>query len=204
MNLKISWIEINQELLPHSDLDSEDDLNTISNEILEAFEVGGYSEEVQLDEKIILVASTFTSKLIGDIPKIIKIYELGRWGKLFSGDTIAVIGESITYALLIQLFNIDIVDLVPFRNVKYLGTISDLAINIEKYDKLKKFLGADKGILFVNARATMIYKRSYIAKRIAESLTAIENVRYPDNYGLISYVIKYNQELYDLCIIVKP
>ncbi|MEM3999526.1 MAG: hypothetical protein QXW86_01765, partial [Saccharolobus sp.] len=137
MKLKISWIELSQDLLPHSDLDSAEDLKLVSNEILEAFEIGGYSEELELDDKILAVTSVFSSKLLQDIPKSIKIYEMGRWGRLLSGDVVTVVGETITYALLNQLFGISINDILPFRNVKFLGIISDLAINIEKYNKLR-------------------------------------------------------------------
>lgn len=80
MKLKISWIELSQDLLPHSDLDSAEDLKLVSNEILEAFEIGGYSEELELDDKILTVTSVFSSKLLQDISKSIKIYEMGRWG----------------------------------------------------------------------------------------------------------------------------
>ncbi|QXJ32988.1 hypothetical protein [Saccharolobus shibatae] len=204
MKLKISWIELSQDLLPHSDLDSAEDLKLVSNEILEAFEIGGYSEELELDDKILAVTSVFSSKLLQDIPKSIKIYEMGRWGKLLSGDVVTVIGETITYALLNQLFGISINDILPFRNVKFLGTISDLAINIEKYDKLRKFLNAKNGLLFVEAKATMTFRRSQIVNTISKSLVTIENLRYPDNYGLISYVVKYNNQLYDMMILIKP
>ncbi|AAK41060.1 hypothetical protein SULI_09305 [Saccharolobus solfataricus] len=204
MKLKISWIELSQDLLPHSDLDSPEDLKLISNEILEAFEIGGHSEEIELDDKILTITSIFSSKLLQDIPKSIRIYEMGRWGKLLSGDVVTVIGETITYALLNQLFNISINDILPFRNVKFLGTISDLAINIEKYDTLRKFLNAKSGLLFVEAKATMTFRRSQIVNTISKSLVTIENLRYPDNYGLISYIIKYNNQLYDLMILIKP
>ncbi|ACP38133.1 hypothetical protein [Saccharolobus islandicus] len=204
MKLKISWIELSQDLLPHSDLDSAEDLKLVSNEILEAFEIGGYSEELELDDKILTVTSVFSSKLLQDISKSIKIYEMGRWGKLLSGDVVTVVGETITYALLNQLFGISINDILPFRNVKFLGTISDLAINIEKYDKLRKFLNAKNGLLFVEAKATMTFRRSQIVNTISKSLVTIENLRYPDNYGLISYVVKYNNQLYDMMILIKP
>ncbi|ACP35482.1 conserved hypothetical protein [Sulfolobus islandicus Y.G.57.14] len=204
MKLKISWIELSQDLLPHSDLDSAEDLKLVSNEILEAFEIGGYSEELELDDKILAVTSVFSSKLLQDISKLIKIYEMGRWGKLLSGDVVTVVGETITYALLNQLFGISINDILPFRNVKFLGTISDLAINIEKYDKLRKFLNAKNGLLFVEAKATMTFRRSQIVNTISKSLVTIENLRYPDNYGLISYVVKYNNQLYDMMILIKP
>jgi hypothetical protein len=204
VKLKISWIELSQDLLPHSDLDSAEDLKLVSNEILEAFEIGGYSEELELDDKILAVTSVFSSKLLQDISKLIKIYEMGRWGKLLSGDVVTVVGETITYALLNQLFGISINDILPFRNVKFLGTISDLAINIEKYDKLRKFLNAKNGLLFVEAKATMTFRRSQIVNTISKSLVTIENLRYPDNYGLISYVVKYNNQLYDMMILIKP
>ncbi|MEM4041706.1 MAG: hypothetical protein QXD91_00565 [Saccharolobus sp.] len=204
MKLRVSWIQISQELLPHSDMDSETDLKTVTDAILDTFEIGGYSEEYELDEKIIQITTAFFSKTVSDIPKLIRAYELNKWGKTLSGDISTVIGESITYSLLIQLFNINIKDLLPFRNVKYLATISDLAINIEKYEKLKKFLNAKNGILFVNARATMSYRRYYIAKKLSESLISLETIRYPDNYGLISYIIKYDNQLYDLGIIIRP
>jgi len=204
VKLKISWIELSQDLLPHSDLDSAEDLKLVSNEILEAFEIGGYSEELELDDKILTVTSVFSSKLLQDISKSIKIYEMGRWGKLLSGDVVTVVGETITYALLNQLFGISINDILPFRNVKFLGTISDLAINIEKYDKLRKFLNAKNGLLFVEAKATMTFRRSQIVNTISKSLVTIENLRYPDNYGLISYVVKYNNQLYDMMILIKP
>ncbi|MCH4814978.1 MAG: hypothetical protein QXY87_04100 [Saccharolobus sp.] len=204
MKLKISWIELSQDLLPHSDLDSAEDLKLVSNEILEAFEIGGYSEELELDDKILAVTSVFSSKLLQDIPKSIKIYEMGRWGRLLSGDVVTVVGETITYALLNQLFGISINDILPFRNVKFLGIISDLAINIEKYNKLRKFLNAKNGLLFVEAKATMTFRRSQIVNTISKSLVTIENLRYPDNYGLISYVVKYNNQLYDMMILIKP
>nr|WP_238842140.1 hypothetical protein [Sulfolobus sp. E11-6] len=131
MRLKISWIELSQDLLPHSDLDSKEDLKFISNEILEAFEIGGYSDEIELDDKILEITSIFSSKLVNDILRSIQIYEKGRWGKLLSGDIVTVIGETITYALLNQLFDVSINDILPFRGVKFLGIISDLVINIE-------------------------------------------------------------------------
>ncbi|WP_338601416.1 hypothetical protein V6M85_00065 [Sulfolobus tengchongensis] len=205
MKLKISWIEVDQDLIPHSELDSANDLKYVSNEILEAFEIGGYSEEIELDEKLLLIiASVYSSKLIPDIHKAIKIYELGRWGKLLSGDVVTVIGETLTYALLVQLFDVKIEDVLPLRNVKYLGTIVDLAINIEKYEKLREFLNAKRGTLFVDAKATMSYKRSYILSRLSHSLVALESLRYPDNYALLSYIIKYNNQLYDLGVIIRP
>ncbi len=206
MNLKISWIEIQQDILPHTDTDSEKDLEFLANEILEAYEIGGISEEIELDDKLFTITTALTSKLTSsaDIPKIIELYRLGKWGKLLSGDISSVIGESVAYTLLIQKFNVSIKDILPFRNVKYTKTITDLVINIEKYPKLREFLKADRGLLFVNARATMSYKRSYILKRLIESISIIENVRYPDHFGLVSYIVKLNDEYHNICVIIRP
>nr|WP_238842141.1 hypothetical protein [Sulfolobus sp. E11-6] len=56
----------------------------------------------------------------------------------------------------------------------------------------------------MEAKATMTYRRSQVVNTILKSLVTIENLRYPDNYGLISYIIRYNNQLYDLMILIKP
>ncbi|MEM0122671.1 MAG: hypothetical protein QXG79_04755, partial [Saccharolobus sp.] len=61
MKLRLSWIQISQDLLPHSDMDSETDLKTVTDAILDTFEIGGYSEEYELDEKIIQITTAFFS-----------------------------------------------------------------------------------------------------------------------------------------------
>ncbi|MEM4139368.1 MAG: hypothetical protein QW250_07535, partial [Sulfolobaceae archaeon] len=163
------------------------------------------AEVVKIDIASLFAASILSNKMVNGIIESIYEYILGKWnGKQFSGDVSAVIGQSIGFALLEALFDIPITEIIPLRNIKYLGLTTDAIIEIEKYEKLKKFLNVDKGVLFFNSRATSSFKKNYIIDKLMKSILNIEIMRYPSHYGLISYSVLTNQDLLILLTLIKP
>lgn len=193
MKLKISWLRIPSDLIPHESNESERDLEVVAEAIVDAYEESPL-EEFEVDEKLLLFSSIFSSRIIGDLPSNL-IYVYGRWGgKYFSGDISASLAESIVYSVLEGKFGVKLTDILPLRQVKFKGLITDTFINIEKYPKLKEFLGAEEGgLLLVNARSMLAYDRRLLARHIAKDLVTSENVRYPDNYSLLSYLIELSK-----------
>ncbi|AWR96562.2 hypothetical protein DFR86_02690 [Acidianus sulfidivorans JP7] len=191
MKLKTSWLRISSDIIPHDSNDSVEDLDVVSKGIVEALE-NSNKEDFELDEKILIFTNIFTSRIIENLDSNISYY-LGKWGgKYFSGDISASLGEAIAYAFLEQKFDIKITDILPLRQVKFQGIVTDTYLKIEKYPKIKEFLGAENGILFINTRSMMTYDKNLLSRNISKDLIISENLRYPDNYSLLSYLIGVN------------
>lgn len=193
------------DLLPHTDKDSNSDLNEVVNCILDEFENREYFEEIEIDPKLINILGIFSGRIVEGIADNLIDYYDGRWsGKLFSGDISATLGESLTYAILYTKFNVDISKIIPLRIVKYLGISPDTIINLNNNEKLVEFLGATKSsILLVNSRSSINYNRYLIAENIKKDILNLENLRYPDNYSLLSYIMNYNG-LSSLMLVINP
>jgi len=205
MNVKVIKYTIDSNQIPRKK-GEETKLLNLCRDILNYFERNmNNAEIINVDYITILAASIFSSKIVNGILESIYEYILGKWdGKQFSGDVSAVIGQSIGFALLESLFDIPLTEIIPLRNVKYLGLVSDTVINIGKYEKLKKFLGIDRGILFFNSRSTTAYRRNYVIDKLMKSILNIETMRYPSHYGLISYSIFHNKEIFALLTVINP
>lgn len=205
MNVKVIKYTIDSNQIPRKK-GEETKLLNLCRDILNYFERNiNNAEIINIDYITILAASIFSSKIVNGILESIYEYILGKWdGKQFSGDVSAVIGQSIGFALLESLFDIPLTEIIPLRNVKYLGLVSDTVINIGKYEKLKKFLGVDRGILFFNSRSTTTYRRNYVIDKLMKSILNIETMRYPSHYGLISYSIFHNKEIFALLTVINP
>jgi len=205
MNVKVIKYTIDSNQIPRKKGEEAKLLN-LCRDILNYFERNiNNAEIINIDYITILAASIFSNKIVNGILESIYEYILGKWdGKQFSGDVSAVIGQSIGFALLESLFDIPLTEIIPLRNVKYLGLVSDTVINIGKYEKLKKFLGVDRGILFFNSRSTTTYRRNYVIDKLMKSILNIEIMRYPSHYGLISYSIFHNKEIFALLTVINP
>lgn len=189
MKVKITWIYVPSDLLPHDERDDNDDVEVIADAILEEFEKGE-KEELVINEKVLIPASILSSRIIEDLPSNLS-YFLGKWGgKYFSGDISGALGEIIVYTILEEKFGVKLFDILPLREVKFMGMITDAFIRVGKYEKLKEFLGdkSGKSLLFVNVRSSVKFDRSTARKNITKDLITSENLRYPDNYSLLSYV----------------
>ncbi|ARM75041.1 hypothetical protein [Acidianus manzaensis] len=188
MKLKISWLKIPSDLIPHESNENED-LDVVAEGIVETLEQN-QNENFELDDKLLIISSIYSSRIIEDLFSNTS-YLLGRWGgKYYSGDISASIGEAIVYSFLEQRFSIKLTDIIPLRQVKFQGIITDTFINIEKYPKLKEFLDTEKGTLYTNIRSMIKYDRRTLAKNISKDIIISENLRYPDNYSLLSYLIE--------------
>jgi len=205
MNVRVIKYTIDSNQIPRKK-GEEIKLLNLCRDILNYFERNmNNAEIIDIDYVTILAASIFSNKIVNGILESIYEYILGKWdGKQFSGDVSAVIGQSIGFALLESLFDIPLTEIIPLRNVKYLGLVSDTVINIGKYEKLKKFLGVDRGILFFNSRSTTAYRRNYVIDKLMKSILNIETMRYPSHYGLISYSIFHNKEIFALLTVINP
>ncbi|AWR93427.1 hypothetical protein [Acidianus brierleyi] len=205
MKIKLYWISIDSDILPHTDKDSNSDLNEVVNCILDEFESRDYFEELEIDPKLITILGIFSGRIVEGIADNLIDYYDGRWsGKLFSGDISATLGESLTYAILYTKFDIDISRIIPLRIVKYLGVSPDTIISSDNNKKLVEFLGITKSaILLVNSRSSINYNRYITAENIKKDILNLENLRYPDNYSLLSYVMNYNG-LSSLMLVIKP
>jgi len=164
-----------------------------------------YKRQIEIDPKLINVLGIFSGRIVEGIADNLIDYYDGRWsGKLFSCDISATLGESLTYAILYTKFNIDISKIIPLRIVKYLGISPDTIINLNNNEKLVEFLGATKSsILLVNSRSSINYNRYLIAENIKKDILNLENLRYPDNYSLLSYIMNYNG-LSSLMLVINP
>ncbi|QKQ99565.1 hypothetical protein GWK48_03405 [Metallosphaera tengchongensis] len=200
MRLKISLIEISSEVIPHHLNESDDDISTVSHLLVEALTKGMPSEVVDIDEGKVFMASLLSSRLIEGIP-----YNLdpSRWGgKYYSGDVSATIGETLTYAFLEEKFDVKFTDIVPLRQVKYLGYSPDALVDAGKSPTLLTYLGG-KGFLFINARGSFRWSQNWLTRNLVRDLIQVEKIRYPDNYGLLSYV--YRDEGWNLAgVVIRP
>ncbi|BDC18292.1 hypothetical protein [Acidianus sp. HS-5] len=203
MKVKITWIYIPSDLLPHDEKDDDKDMEVVADGILEEFEKGGEKEELTIDEKTLIPASILSSRIIEDLPSNLS-YFLGRWGgKYFSGDVSGALGEIIVYAVLEEKFGVKFLDILPLREVKFMGMLTDTFIHIGKYEKLKKFVGDKEGkaLLFVNIRSSVNFDKGTTRKNLMKDLTTSENLRYPDNYSLLSYVFGDGNVM---MVVIKP
>lgn len=194
MKLKISWIRIPSDLIPHDSNENENDLEVISEGIVDAFEQSS-AEEFEIDDKLLIFTGIFASRMVENLQSNIS-YVFGRWGgKYFSGDISASLAESIVYSILEQKFGVELTDILPLRQVKFKGIIPDTFFSIEKYPKLQEFLNTEKGLLCVNIRSMLTYDKRLLARNILKDIVVSENIRYPDNYSLLSYLIELNKLL---------
>ncbi len=203
MKVKLTWIYVPSDLLPHEEKDDDNDMEVIADGILEEFEKGGEKEELTIDEKILISASLLSSRIIEDLPSNLS-YFLGRWGgKYFSGDVSGALGEIIVYTILEEKFRVKFLDILPLREVKFMGMLTDTFIHIGKYEKLKEFLGDKEGksLLFVNVRSSVNFDRTTVRKNLIKDLVTSENLRYPDNYSLLSYIFGDGNIM---MVVVKP
>ncbi len=205
MKIRLYWIDIPSDLLPHTEKDSSSDLKVVVNSILDEFESRDYFEEIEIDPKLINIMGIFSGRIIEGLSDNLFDYYDGRWaGKLFSGDISAALGESFTYAILDVKFDIDISKIIPLRIVKYLGISPDIIIDIDSNKKLRDFLGATKpSILLVNSRSSIRYNRYLLAENISKDILNLEDLRYPNNYSLLSYIMNYNG-LSSLMLVIRP
>lgn len=205
MKIRLYWIDISSDLLPHTEKDSSSDLKVVVNSILDEFESRDYFEEIEIDPKLINIMGIFSGRIIEGLSDNLFDYYDGRWaGKLFSGDISAALGESFTYAILDVKFDIDISKIIPLRIVKYLGISPDIIIDIDSNKKLRDFLGATKpSILLVNSRSSIRYNRYLLAENISKDILNLEDLRYPNNYSLLSYIMNYNG-LSSLMLVIRP
>ena len=202
MKLKFSSLEIDGELLPH-EKNEIDQFKELSTYIYEAINEADYID-LEIDDNVINIFSFLTTKLIEGLTDNIyaSIFE-NKGAKYLSGDISLVISEALTYATLHSLYKVSLKNIIPFRSVKYLGTIVDAMIDLNKEEELKRRLGVNGGFLFINIRASMTPRSYYIVDKLARSLMNLEIVRYPRYYGLISIIVKDNETIKENFIFIK-
>lgn len=203
MEIKFSSIKVPSSLIPH-EKEEIDQTKQISEYI---YEVVRNSDTIilDIDEKILFIYSIFTSKLVDNVLENSYSYLYGLKGyKYLSGDISIVLSETITFATLHTLYDVKIENILPFRTVKYLGTIADALIDLEKELKLAKELETESGLLFINIRAAMSPRSYYVVDKIWKSILNLELVRYPDNYGLISLLTRDKETLKESFIFITP
>lgn len=188
--MKISWISVPSEVLPHDNSDSEGDMDAVSSAIADALIQSMPSEIIDLDPVKLNIASLLSSRLIEGIP--LNLQEKRWGGKYYSGDLSASLGETMAFALLERKFDVKFVDVIPLRQVKYLGYSPDAIIEIERYPKLLEFVGG-KGLLILNARGSYKWSRSWLVRNLRRDLVQVEKMRYPDNFGLLTYFYRDNE-----------
>lgn len=202
MKLKFTSLEIDGDLLPH-EKNEIDQFKELSFYIYESVKDADYID-LEIDDKIINLLSFLTTKLIEGITDNIyaSIFE-NKGAKYFSGDISLIISEVLTYATLHSLYKVNFRNIIPFRSVKYLGTIVDAMIDLSKEEELQRKLGANRGFLFINIRASMTPRSYYIVDKLAKSLRNLEIVRYPNDYGLLSIIIKDGETIKEDFIFIK-
>ena len=202
MKLKFSSLEIDGDLFPHNE-NEIDQFKELSFYIYESIKEANYID-LEIDDNMINLLSFLTTKLIEGITDNMyaNIFE-SKGAKYLSGDLSLVISEILTYATLHSLYRVNLTNIVPFRSVKYLGSIVDAMIDLSKEEELRSKLGASKGFLFINIRASMTPHSHYIVDKLAKSLINLEIVRYPNDYGLVSIIIKDNETIKENFIFIK-
>jgi len=187
MKLNVSWVEIPSEVIPHTNRDSDGDLDVIAVGVVEAFEREGVSEVVEIDPGKVVMAGILTSRMVED-PFL--YLDSKRWGgKYFSGDVSASLAEVMAFALLEAKFGVKLTEVLPMRHVKYLGFTPDGVVDAKLYPKLISFLGG-KGALYINTRGTMRWSPSWIIRNLRRDLIQVEKVRYPDAYAMLMYLVR--------------
>lgn len=202
MKIKFSSLEIKSDLLPHDKEDIEQ-YKEIASFIYDAI-IETPSVDVVIDDKLLHLYLFLTSKLLDGIVDNIYAYLSEIKGpKYLSGDVSMTLSEILTYATINQIYDVKPLNIIPFRSVKYLGTIVDAMIDLSKEKKLSQMLNAKSNFLFINIRSSMSTRPYYIIDKLSKSLQNLEIIRYPDNYGLISILVK-NETFNESFIFVKP
>ncbi|MCG3108258.1 hypothetical protein L3N51_00539 [Metallosphaera sp. J1] len=200
MQLKISWADLPSEVIPHSSNDSDEDMDVVSSALIDTLIQNMPSEIVELDPGRIIMASLLSSRLVSGI---IDYLEGRRWGgKYYSGDVSATLGETMAYAVLEKKFDVKFLDVIPLRQVKYLGFSPDAMIDVNKYPKLLSFLGG-KGLLFLNARGSYKWSQAWLMRNLKRDLIQVEKVRYPDNFAMLTYLYR-DEEWKMMMVVIRP
>ena len=203
MKIKFTSLKVPSSLIPHEE-DEIDQTKEIAGYIYQALQSLDVID-ITIDDKLLFIYSMYTSKLIENITENLYSYLYGNKGyKYLSGDISVVLSEALTYSTLYSLYDIKLSSLIPFRTVKYLGTIADAVVNLEEEKKLAKELGAEGGLLFINVRGAMSPRAYYIIDKIWKSILNLELVRYPDNYGLISIITREKESIKESFIFIVP
>ncbi|BBL47516.1 hypothetical protein MJ1HA_1617 [Metallosphaera sedula] len=200
VQLKISWVDLPSDAIPHSNKDSDGDLDVISSALADTLVQNMPSEIVELDPGKIMMASLLSSKLVTGV---LGHLDERRWGgKYYSGDISASLGETMAYALLEKKFEVKFLDIIPLRQVKYLGFSPDAVIDVSKYPKLISFLGG-KGLLFLNARGSYRWSQAWLHRNLRRDMVQVEKVRYPDNFAILTYLYR-DQEWKMMAVVIRP
>ncbi|BCU70507.1 hypothetical protein [Stygiolobus caldivivus] len=203
MRIKFTSIKIPSSLIPHSK-NEYDQVKEVSEYIYEIIQ-GSDTTDIIIDDKLLFIYSMFTSKLLENVVENSFFYVYGLKGhKYLSGDMTTVLSELITYSTLFSLYEVKLNNIIPFRTVKYLGTIADAVINLEEERKLAKELETENGLLFINIRASMTHRSYILVDKIWKTLLNIELVRYPDNYGLISIITREKESIKEAFVFITP
>lgn len=202
MRIKFSSLEIEGDILPH-DNNELDQYKDIAYYIYDVASNSSFTD-ITIDDKLLFFSSIFTSKLFeGIIDNIYGYLTSNKGSKYLSGDATMSISEALTYATFNSLYEVSFSNIIPFRSVKYLGTIVDAMIDLNKERKLREKIGAEGGFLFINIRSTMSPRSYYVVDKLMKSLKNLEIVRYPNNYGLISLIVK-DEYFKEIFIFIKP
>ncbi len=203
MEVRLRWEFLDSNALPRDRGQTEKDLRAVAEAVASNLQKSS-EEKVDVDLKMLYPLGVMSGKMLEGVVENVSAYGM-RWaGKLFSGDVSAVLGETITYAVLDAKFKVDVSSLVPLRLVKYLGVVPDLVVPLADYKELRGFLGA-KGdeMLLVNSRSMVTFSYPTLVKNLMRDLSVTEVLRYPDNFSLLSYVT-YDDGVKDLIVVVRP
>ncbi|EZQ01757.1 MULTISPECIES: hypothetical protein [Acidianus] len=198
--MRVTWIDVYSDMIPHFKRDSDKDLQVVVNGIIQTYEEeGGRTEEVTIDPHLVTIAGFFSSRNIEGIGFNYP-YHANSW-KYMSGDISGSLGEAITSVLMDVKFGIGITDVVRMRVSKFMGILTDMVIEVNKYPKLIDFLGKE-GLVFMNTRSSVFYKKDYLKRGLEKDLISSEILRYPDNFSLLFYVFLNEDKV--LGVVVRP
>ena len=186
MKVKLREMTISGDIFPHSE-DEVDQYYELSAIIVDSL-LSSSPREVEVTDGSILLSQVLSSKAVYGAFQNVSLMSSPLLYKYFSGDVTAAVSEILTYAVLSDVYKVDLLDLVPMRSVKYLGVITDAFLDSEGLsDELVEVLGSRKP-LFIEVRGSASGKRLY--EKAEKAFRNLETARYPNAFGLFSLVIR--------------
>lgn len=186
MRVKLRELVVSGDIFPHG-VDEVDQFYEISAIIVDSL-LSSTPREVEVTDGSILLSQILSSKAVYGAFQNVSLMSSPLLYKYFSGDVTAVVSEVLTYAVLSDVYKVDLLELVPMRSVKYLGVITDAFLDSDALsDELVEVFGSRRP-LFVEVRGSASGKRLY--EKAEKGFRNLETARYPNAFGLLSLVVR--------------
>ncbi|MCG2871526.1 MAG: hypothetical protein L7H21_03265 [Sulfolobales archaeon] len=185
MKIKLHELTISGDMFPHSESE-EDQFYELSALVLDEL-FTSQPREVEVTEGSILLGSVLASKNVFGVLENVSLFPFQPRHRYSSGDVTSVVSESLTIALLKDVFKVDLRKVVPGRTAKFVGAFTDLYVPPESLGELERVFEGRRA-LFVEIRGSATGRGMY--EKAEKAFRTLEAVRYPRAFGMVSFVTR--------------